>query len=124
MTYGKAHPSSRYMRSHPYRKEPCGSPRLDEEEVKTGDLWKAIGTIKNYVVSSISKFVQMLTGSSKKPETKDDSTSTSDRVNGDALRESRLSLLYPNQVNANIFSSRQRMGYGETDPRGQTLLPQ
>jgi len=124
MTYGKAHPASRYMRSHPYRKEPCGSPRPDEEGVKTGDLWKAIGTIKNYVVSSVSQFVLRLTGSSKKPETKDDSTSTSDRVNGDALRESPRSLFNPNQLNANDFSSRQRMGYGENDPRRQMLLPQ
>lgn len=118
MTYGKANPASRYMRSHPYRREPCGSPRPDEE-VKTGDLWKAFGTIKNYVVSSVSQFVLRLTGS-KKPETKDDSTSTSDRVNGDALRENPI---YPNQLNANVFSARQRLGYGETDPRVQMLLP-
>jgi hypothetical protein len=121
MTYGKANPSSRYMRSHPYRRQPCGSPRPDEEEIKTEDLWKAFGTIKKYVFRSVSNFVHKLTGSNKKTEKKDDSKATESRVNSTALQDSTVSWYNPNLHNT-VYSSRQ-MRYNENNQRQMWLPP-
>lgn len=117
MTYGKANPPSRYMRTHPYRRQPCGSARPDEEEVCIGDVWKVI---KKYVVSSVSQLVQKITGQTT--EKKDDSTTSLGRIDGDALRDSPNNS-YPNQQNNDVFATRQRMGWRETDPRGQMWMP-
>jgi len=106
MTYGKAAPASRHMRSHPYRREPLGSPRPDDEELSSGDLWKAVGTIKNYLVSSVSQFVVKLTGC-KRPGKQE-----SDRriINGDALRSSPPTLLNADQPQVNGFLLRHELG--------------
>jgi len=135
MAYGKANRTSRYLRTHPYRKQPSGSPRSDEQ-VTIGDVWKALGTIKKYMVSSVSSLLQKMTGVGKKPERKGESATS---INGDALRDSsnifdnsnlgNSEVLSTNTFdnsnlgNSEVFSRRQQKGCGETDPWRQTWFP-
>jgi len=110
MTYGKANRPSRYLRTHPYRKEPTGSQRTDEE-LTIRDVWNALGTVKKYVVNSVCYFVQKLTGVASKSESKDGSTTLA-RINGDAMSD-----------NTKVSTGRQRIEGSESDPRRPTWWP-
>jgi len=122
MTYGKANRPSRYLRTHPYRKEPCGSPRPDEE-VTIGDVWDALGTVTKYVVNSVYYIVQKFTGMGTKPVVKDESTEKLESSNGDALPNSSSSFYNPNFDKAEVLSTRQQSGFGEIDLRRRMWLP-
>jgi len=122
MTYGKANRPSRYLRTHPYRKQPCGSPRPDEE-VTIGDVWNALGTVTKYVVNSVRYIVQKFTGMRMKPEVKDESTEKLERIDGDVQPDSSSSLYNPNFDKTEVFTTRQKFGIGDISPRRQMWLP-